>query len=382
MFEMAAVSFNKVRLHYYVSQNKRLGIWLNSLLGKPSRLFGTTLIAINTFLQFGSEFSRKFYESIDLNPDFAPFTQIIIVLIFGELAPMFAARKYSEHVAFLYIPVVYVTSKLLYPLIWVIDGLNHLLQRILGRKYDVPLFLSREEIQKAFEEEEEKVDSLNRVVSNFFTLKNKRAKEVMLPIGSCQAIASPSKLSEMKQILSLNYSAFIPIYHNHIQNIVAIAYPRDVLRLNETRKVLDFAKPPWFITEEQEVTDILMQFRRNNQSVAVVVDRTGGAVGILTLDQLIDQLFGEERGEHWTFDEEGSGAHFEKTVLGEMLLSEFNAKFKTKLQLKGVETLSEYITKILEHHPAKGDWIKEEGLQITVIEPSLFGAKTLSVKSI
>ena len=101
MLEMAAVSFDKARLQYYADQGKRQARWLHFLLEKPARLFGTTLVAVNTALQIGSECSRKFYMSLDLSADLAPLSQIVLVVVFAELAPMLAARKHSEHVVML-----------------------------------------------------------------------------------------------------------------------------------------------------------------------------------------------------------------------------------------------------------------------------------------
>lgn len=121
MLEMACVSFNRVRLQFYVSQGNRRAKWLSNLLNNPTRLFGTTLIGVNATMQFGSECARRFYSSIDLSPDWAPITQIFIVLIFAELAPMFAARRYAENVVMLGIPIIYLTSFVLRPVIIVLD---------------------------------------------------------------------------------------------------------------------------------------------------------------------------------------------------------------------------------------------------------------------
>ena len=110
MLEMACVSFNRVRLQYYVSQKNRRAMWLSYLLNNPTRLFGTTLIGVNTAMQFGSECARRFYASLHVSPDWAPLSQVIIVLIFAELAPMFAARRFAENVAMLGIPIIYITS--------------------------------------------------------------------------------------------------------------------------------------------------------------------------------------------------------------------------------------------------------------------------------
>ena len=145
MFEMAAVSFNKVRLHYHLSKNNKKAKWLLYLLEKPSRLFGTTLILVNTVLQVGSECSRRFYEAIGASPDLAPLTQVIIVMIFGELAPLFAARRHSETVAMRSIPIVYGMYWILIPIIKTTEFLTSLFL-----KSDKGRFLSRDELQKAF----------------------------------------------------------------------------------------------------------------------------------------------------------------------------------------------------------------------------------------
>ena len=92
MVEMGAISYNPIRLQYAISRGDRRSIWLSHLLQKPSRLFGTTIVGVNTALQFGSESSRRLYASLGWDPDLAPLTQVVIVLLFAEFIPMFAGR--------------------------------------------------------------------------------------------------------------------------------------------------------------------------------------------------------------------------------------------------------------------------------------------------
>ncbi|HSW71826.1 MAG TPA: hemolysin family protein [Chlamydiales bacterium] len=384
MFEMACVSFNRVRLQYYASKNNRRALWIQSLLHKPSRLFGTTLIGVITFLQFGSEFARRFYESLGINADYAVISQTILVVIFGELAPMFAARRYPEQVAMLYVPVIYFFSFLLYPIIFCIDKLNIFLQKLTRKKAEAHLFLSREELQKAFEERDTYMVASRGPSSNFavrfFSLRNKTAKEIMIPISLSPMIPSTSTIDEMKNALSAHYSPFIPLYHRSKENIVAIAYPRDFLRLRQGKKVIDLARPPWFITQKDSLFSILKQFRRNNQSVAVVLGESGKAEGLLTLDDLIDEIFGEAKD---TFEEiEKPHVHVERTLAGDMLISEFNAEFHAAFEHSIDETLSDLINRTLKHHPAKGESIRIDQFEFIVEEPSLFGSKVLSVRTV
>ena len=95
MLEMAAVSFDKARLHYFVKKGKSQARWLSFLLEKPGRLFGTTLILVNVALQIGSECSRQFYQALGVSANYAPLSQVVLVVIFAELSPMLAARRYS-----------------------------------------------------------------------------------------------------------------------------------------------------------------------------------------------------------------------------------------------------------------------------------------------
>lgn len=387
MFEMACVSFNKVRLQYHAGKEKKRALWIQALLGKPSRLFGTTLIGVNTFLQIGSECSRRFYESVHLDPDFAPISQVLLVVIFAELAPMFAARRHSEQVAMLYIPIIYLFSKLLFPIIWCIEGLNHFLQRFFGRKVESDLFLSREEIQRAFEEREtlignEETNVLTTFTSRFFSLRNKTVSQAMIPLANALMIPSSSTWEEMRHALSVQYSPYLPLYHRVKENVIAVAYSRDLLKGKEGKKVIDCAKPPWFITQQDPLLSILKQFRRNNQSVAIVLGESGTAVGILTLDDLVDEIFGESIDALLQEEEEISFFHMERTLPGDMLVSTFNEKFHAEIFHEEGDTLSDLLNKTLKHHPSKGESIRIDTFEFIVEEPTLFGSKTVLVRTI
>jgi len=390
MMEMACVSFNKVRLQYYVSKNHRRAIWLSYLLNRPGLLFGTALIGITTSLMVGSECARRLYDSLGFNPDWSPLTQIVLVIIFAEVAPMFAGRRYAEHAAMLGIPLLYFCSILLRPVIWVLDLLCRGLNYLIGNTISSDQYLSREELQNIIEEREEAVvpaaakKEFNTVVANIFSLKNKIAKELMQPLTSVQMIPSFCTVGEMRAILSTRYSAYLPIYHSSPQNIVAVAYPRDLLRIQDNKRVREQARPPWFITEKNSILQILKQFRRNNQSVAVVLNDAGLATGVLTLDEIVDEIFG--RADEWmSFGDVVPRTHHiivDRSFPGDMLLAEFNAQFHVHLGFDGAETLEELMTKALGHLPSKGESVRVDQFELIVEEASLLGAKMISVRTV
>ncbi len=379
-FEMACVSFNKVRLQYYVSIKTRRALWLNYLLKTPSRLFGTTLIGITTSLVIGSECARRFYESIHLDPSWAPLTQVPLVVIFGELAPMFAARRHPEQAAMFCVPLMIGLAKILSPITWGFDSISTLIHKLMGKKTETPLFLTREEVRMAFEEKEANgTDEFNAAASRIFQLKNLTAGLLMTPIKDVQMVSSQATLAEVRHTLSVHFTPIIPIYHRNPQNIVAIATMRDLLPLEEKKKVIDAASSPWFVTQNTSILQLLQQFKRNNQSTAVILEPSGQAVGILTLDRILDEIFGEEaRGEGL----EELGHYIERTLPGEMTILEFNQQFEADLPEDRGETLSDLIVSFLSHLPVEGESVRIGDFEFTIEEPTMRGAKTLSVRSI
>lgn len=382
MVEMACVSFNKVRLQYYVSKGNKRAIWLNDLLHHPGRLFGTALICINAALQVGSEASRRLYESLHFNPDLAPITQVVIVLIFAETVPLFAGRRYAEHVAMIGTPVLYAVSFLLKPLIWFFDGVCRVVHKLIGSSEKAGLYLSREELQKIFEQKDE--EDFNTISAQIFALRTMCARDLMQPITKIQMIPSMSTISEMRVLLTSNYSPFVPIFNKTPETIIAIAYPRDLLRVPEAKRVRDHARAPWFITEKDSILTILRQFRRNNESVAVVLDEKGLAQGLLTLDEIIDEIFGLT--DSWmSFEEMVPRSHhvvLDRTFPVDQKIAEFNQTYKVHLDAHGVETLQELMTQLLGHVPAAGESVRIDQFELTVEEVTFLGPKSIAVRTV
>lgn len=390
MVEMACVSFNKVRLQYYVSRQNKRALWLSYLLHHPALLFGTTLIGVNTALVIGSECARRFYVALGLSPDWAPLTQIIIVLIFAELAPMFAGRRYAEHVAMLGIPILFFFSVILRPVIWLLDVICRAVNRLIGKPVAAGIYLSREELQNVIEEREETISTeptrqeFNTVVANIFALKNKTAKDLMQPITLVPLVPSFCTVGEMREIVRNKHVSFLPIFHRTPQNIVAIAYPRDLLRLSSNKRIKDSSRPPWFITETSSILHILKQFRRNNQSLAIVLNDKGLAIGVLTLDEIVDEIFGLT--DKWMSYEEiiPRAYHIivDRTFPSDMRLDEFNKQFNVYLSYQEAETLKELMALALGHPPAKGESVRIDQFELTVEEATLLGPTSILVRTV
>lgn len=389
MMEMSAVSFNKVRLQYFVGKNNRRAIWLSKLLKNPARLFGTTLIGVNTALQFGSEFSRQFYSSIGLSPDWAPVTQVFVVLVFAELVPMFAGRRYAENVTMLGMPLLYLCSIIMTPFIWCLDIICRVFNKIFGIVTVSGLNLSREELQKAIEARDDRgyffdpqeVDSIS---ANIFSLKNKTPQQLMDPLEQFKLIPSTANIGDLKKTMGIELLLFLPVYHQEEQNIVAIAFPRDFLRLDPNVEVRPHCRSPWFITESTPILQILKEFRRNNQSLAVVLSEEGTALGILTLDAVIDEIFGE-RDEWLSIGEylpEKRQIHVDRSFDGDTKIDEINRELHIHLKADPEQSLEELLTKHLGRRPDVGETIRIDDFEFTIEESTLLGGMKIFIRTV
>lgn len=378
MLELASVSFNRVRLEYYVSKKIKRAIWLQYLLQKPSRLFGTVMIGVNVALQVGSQTAREFYRSIGLDPDMALFTQVFLVVILAELAPLFAARRFPEHVVMLGISLVYAASRLFAPLIWLLSQLTNLTYKILKKKGEAfDMLISREELQKVLESHEEE-NEFNIVIAGIFALKNIAASHVMTPLSTIDLIDATSTVAVMREKMTGSEASFVPLFHKHPSNIIAIANVRDLVRLPDNRYIREYARPPWFITANTTLMPILAQFRQNKQSVAVVLDANGSAIGILTLDEILEEIFGEYPTEEEVQKTETLPV-IHRTFPGNTRIADFNREYKTHLDAHGVETFAQLMVTILGHPAVPGDTVVIDGFELIVEESTMLGIKSITV---
>ena len=385
MLEMALMSFNRVNLQYYLSQGFKRAKWITTLLDHPSTFFGTTLIGVNTALQFGSEASRRLYISLGINPDFAPITQIIFVLIFAELAPMFAARKHAEQVSMLGVPLLIFFSSLLKPFLFLLDLFCRQLNKILKIKSASGLCLSRDDLQKTLEiRGDDTKDRLNPVFVNIFTLSKKKAIDVMVPLGDFMVFKSDINISEFHAQLKHRPIPFVPIYSTFRNNIIGILFSRDLIRFSGKTSIQSLIKKPWFISETSKLMDILKQFKVNNQSVAIVLNKSGKSVGILTLDKLIDEIFGQR--DDWisinNLQDHRRKVFVDRSFPGSTSLNQINSWFSIKIPGKESLTLNELMEEVLGHPPTTGDVARIDGFELSIEDTSLLSGKTILVRSI
>jgi CBS domain containing-hemolysin-like protein len=307
-----------------------------------------------------------------------------VVLIFAELAPIFAARRYPEAMSMGGSGLVYLSAKLMTPAIWAISALARLVNWLVGgNEVKNEGFISRDELQIILEMRDQEpiatgeAEELNLLARNIFALRSKAAINAMVPLNKVRGLPSNSTIGHMRQILGTTNESFAPVFHRDPSSIVGIAFARDMLRIPDGQRVRDHARPPWFIPYGTGLLQILQQFRRNKQTVAVVLNDQGRAIGILTLDDVIDEIFGQIARS----TKPVHAVTLDKIFPGDTTLREINAQFGVHLEAPEGETLAELIEHSLGHHPEVGESLMIDRFQLIVEESSLLEIKKVRVKT-
>ena len=382
--EMACISFNKLRLEYYVTEKKKWAIQLHNLLKHPTGLFCTTLLGVNLALMASSECARRLYESLGWNPNLAPLTQIPFVLIFGELVPMFAARVYSEHTAKLGMPLLSLSAKLLTPISNIVDLLFQQLNRLMGgRQMKEPTaFLSRDELQRMIEESElpktaSEAQHVNDIIANIFSIRNKQAFQLMERLVQIPCISTQTTIKDLRTIFQTTECTYIPVYHRYKQKIIGIVRPQDVLEAQENKKIADFVQSVSFVSENTTGFELIKLLQRQNPSVGLVLNSTGIPVGIISIDTIFEELFSQEDDKNAL----STPYHIEKSFPADTSIVDFNEAYGLRIDSQGCRTFAELIEHILGRAAAPHDALFIEPVEIIVKEISLFKAKTILIRT-
>ena len=381
MTEMAFVSFNRVRLAFFVEQGSKGAILIRSFLEKPTALFGTTLIGVNFFLQLGSECSRRVFISFGLDPDFAYLPQLFIVLLFAELIPMLAARDHSEHLALAVVRPVRLLSFLLSPLLYIIDTIGKAVAYFLKSPLKVNSSLSRDELKNLLKDsenspKESEREDLEPLIENIFNLKNKTPRDLMVPIEEVSCASYYATAFDAARFLEKEGVKYIPLYHERKENIYGIVYSQDLLNLPSSAPVKEVARSPWFVVETNSIFQVINQFRKNNQKLAIVLDDSGTVVGILSLTALVEEIFSGILLEKDHFAMGGS-VYIDKSFPANTKVEDL-VNGKVVLTFSKDATLEDLMAKALGNSPKDKDVAFIEGYRFT-FSGSAFSDKEVRV---
>ena len=298
----------------------------------------------------------------------------VLVLIFGEITPKTAASVHSEKIALLYAPIVRFLMIILTPVIFVIDWLAGLVMKIFhidlkSRKQKITEDELRTFVKVSHEdgviEKEER-----QIITNVFDFGDSLAKDVMIPRIDMTLANINASYNEIIQLFRETQYTRIPIYEDQPDNVVGILNIKDLI-LNTSDAVFhiaDIMRNPFFTFEQKNTSDLFKEMQYNSTSVAIVLDEYGVASGMITTEDLLEEIVGEIRDEY----DEDEKAPFTKinedtyVVEGSYKLDDLNDLLQTSFESEDNDSVAGLIIEHLDRMPEVGDSIEIDGYRMKV----------------
>ncbi len=379
--ETALMSLNRYRLRHLVRKGDKGAKRIANLLLRPDRLLGVILIG-NTFANiFASAvvtlLAEEYFGSIGVI--FATVILTLVILIFGETAPKTLAALHPEAVARPSSAVLKVLLKIIYPLVWLVNGVANGFLRLLGVKMDVGRLesLSIDELKTLLSETKEKISSpFKKMLLRILDLEQVTVEEVMVPRSEIFGIDLDNSWEEIESELMECPHAFVPTFRGNINNPQGILNLRKVLvfmrkeALNK-ESLIELADEVYFIPQEATANQQLLNFRNQQQTVGLVVDEYGDIQGLITVQDIMEEIVGE-----FTKDVLGVNRFVIPQKDGSFLVDasidvrDLNDITEWKFPTTEARTLSGLVIEELEMIPIAGVCIRIGGYPIEVVRVS------------
>ena len=371
--ETALITLSMGRVQSLVKEGRRGAQALLQLKSDPSRMLITLLIGNNLVNIAASAMATVLATEWfgHLGPGIAVGVLTIVILIFGEITPKSLATRYAERISLFIASPMYTLMRLIYPIVWLFGQLTNWIQRITQLERD-PIVTESELIKLAEHGVEEGTIECDEreMIERVFAFNDLEAKDVMTPRS--QVFALDGRLSvkaALPDIKSWRYSR-IPIFDKHPQEIHRVVYLRDILdtytKGNTEVLLSEIAYEPDFVPENQPIDELFAKLRKKKRRLVMVVDEYGVIQGIVTLEDLLEELVGEIYDE----SDKPQGVQIlsdEKIAVdGIVELRVIEEHFKIDLAGKPTDTVNLWILNHTERIPEIDEHFLIDGLQVTI----------------
>ena len=365
--ESAFLSINKLRVRLLRNKKKRRATRVWRLLNNKDRLINTLLVGNNIVnIALSSIFT---YIAIELfgnaGVGLATFVVTLVLLIFGEISPKTIATHNPEPIAFFFSGFISCLEVILYPLVYIFTKVTGLFLKVANVDVKKETVTFTEEEIKIFLEVGKEQGILEKNESSMmhkvFRFSDLSAKAIMIPRKHIIAIRedfSYSKVIEYSQRYRLSR---FPIYRSSLDDITGILYVKDMLPYKmcpekfEIKKVM---RPPLFILESKNMSGIQQMLRENRQSMAVVIDEYSGTKGVLTVEDLVKEIFGTIEYKPFSRNSEIKAKNTTSSeVDGLFRIIDINQQLELNIVSENCETIGGYICEKLGEIPSEGQSI-------------------------
>ena len=313
MSETALMALSKIRIRHMVEEGVKGAKLVEKLTEDPNKLLGAILIGNNIVNILASSLATTLFVSL-VGPSgvgVATAVMTVLVLIFGEITPKSIAKQKSEEVSLKVSKPINIIVKILKPFIGIFSFISSLFIRLLGGdpKATEP-FITEEELRTMVgvsEEEGVLEDVEKEMIFNVFDFADSQAKDVMVQRVDIVAVDTEATYEEVLEVIKTEQFSRIPVYNQTIDDIVGVLYVKDLIIAGQNKegfKVSDYMREPYYTFEFKKIKELFNEMKKTRNHLSVVLDEYGGTVGIVTIEDLIEEVFGDIEDEYDDYDKE------------------------------------------------------------------------------
>ena len=378
--ETSMTAANRIRIHSLAEQGNKRAIILEKIISNSGKMLSTILIGNNIVniaaSSLATTFTMKVFGSMYIGV--ATGVMTLLVLLFGEITPKTIATLKADDLALTYARPIYALMTVLTPVIYIVgklaNGILFLLRVDPNAKKDT---ITEHELRSMVNvgqengviEREEK-----QMIYNVFDFGDSAAKDVMIPRIDMTFIDVDSTYQELMDIFKEDMHTRFPVYEDNTDNVIGIINIKDLLLYpeNEPFSIRKILREPYFTYEYKRTTDLMMEMRKASVNLAIVLDEYGSTAGLVTLEDLLEEIVGEIRDEYDEDEEEPireiqPGREY--VVLGSAKLDDVNEALGTKLESEDYDSVGGYIIEQLDCLPREGESVTlEDGMHLVVDE--------------
>jgi len=304
--ETAVISTSKLHLKYLAKRGDKKAIIVTNLIKKPDKFLRVVLIGTNIAVIVSSTVSSALAINIwgDRGVTISILLTTLIILVFCEIIPKTIAQNNSQKISLKSAYCLKIASYILFPfevfLSWVS---NFIIRLITGKKYvALNAFFTKKDLKLIFDvgEKEGVLEKREKsMIERILNLNDIFVKNVMIPKKYMIAVEENTCLEEAVKLMNKEGLSRIPVYKNNINNIIGFIYAKDFLvgdlekKLSRSVNLLSLIHPPYLVSENKRVTTLLKEFQRKKIHIAVVINKDKIISGVVTIEDLLEEIFGE-----------------------------------------------------------------------------------------
>jgi len=384
--ELSIVSSDRMTLDAQASEGDKRAervLWFKS---HPDQLFGTTLLGTNMSTVTGSTIATLTLMTWDPHRGewFAMLFMSPLVLMGGEIIPKSLAQSNAVKMAKRISGALYVVNRVLSPLIWLVSRYTKLLSRVFKLENDEAGVTRDELIYLVSDDDLELEEEERELISRIFEFKHLNAEDVMIPLAEVQALPLEASVEQGVRFIEEHGFSRIPIYEERVDRITGVVHHLDLLRAESLELSLEsLMRPVIYAAERQELDELLPELKRVSASLVIVVDEFGGSAGLITLEDIIEEIVGDiddefDQAEEWW--RQGAGTN-QYLIEARAPVEEVSARFNLLIpESDDYDTIAGYAIETLRRIPQVGDVIETPaGVTLSVTKASEHSIEELAI---